>query len=85
VLASGMGMPSLAIYATELARVYGVRRIVRVGAMGSLQSETVRLGDVVIASSAHTDVIGPAEGMSAGDRESTFDASVGLALAALRA
>jgi purine-nucleoside phosphorylase len=55
VLASGMGMPSLAIYATELARFYGVRRIVRVGTMGSLQPEKVRLGDVVIASSAHTD------------------------------
>ncbi|GAA2080639.1 purine-nucleoside phosphorylase [Pseudolysinimonas kribbensis] len=55
VLASGMGMPSLAIYATELARFYGVRRIVRVGTMGSLQPETARLGDVVIASSAHTD------------------------------
>jgi purine-nucleoside phosphorylase len=55
VLASGMGMPSLSIYATELARVFGVRRIVRVGTMGSLQPETVRLGDVVIASSAHTD------------------------------
>lgn len=55
VLASGMGMPSLAIYATELARFYGARRIVRVGTMGSLQPETVRLGDVVIASGAHTD------------------------------
>jgi purine-nucleoside phosphorylase len=55
VVASGMGMPSLTIYATELARVYGVERIVRVGTMGSLQPETVRLGDVVIASSAHTD------------------------------
>jgi purine-nucleoside phosphorylase len=54
-MASGMGMPSLSIYATELARFYGVKRIVRVGTMGSLQPETVRLGDVVIASSAHTD------------------------------
>jgi purine-nucleoside phosphorylase len=54
-MASGMGMPSLSIYATELARFYGVERIVRVGTMGSLQPETVRLGDVVIASSAHTD------------------------------
>ncbi len=55
VMASGMGMPSLSIYATELARFYGVERIVRVGTMGSLQPERVRLGDVVIASSAHTD------------------------------
>ncbi len=31
VLASGMGIPSVTIYATELFRHYGVRRIVRVG------------------------------------------------------
>jgi len=54
-MASGMGMPSLTIYATELARFYGVERIVRVGTIGSLQPEAVPLGDVVIASSAHTD------------------------------
>ncbi len=34
VLASGMGMPSMTIYATELIRNYGVRRIVRTGTMG---------------------------------------------------
>ncbi|QKJ18244.1 purine-nucleoside phosphorylase [Microbacterium hominis] len=54
VMASGMGMPSLTIYATELAREYGVRQIVRVGTAGGL-TERVRLGDVVIASGAHTD------------------------------
>lgn len=54
VLASGMGMPSISIYATELARFYGVRRIIRVGTMGGLQPE-LRLGDVVAASAAHTD------------------------------
>lgn len=54
VLASGMGGPSLAIYATELARFYGVTRIVRVGTAGSLQPG-LPLGTVVAASVAHTD------------------------------
>jgi purine-nucleoside phosphorylase len=54
VLASGMGGPSLAIYATELARFYGVRRIVRVGTAGGLQPD-LPLGTVIAASAAHTD------------------------------
>jgi Purine-nucleoside phosphorylase len=54
VLASGMGGPSLTIYATELARFYGVRRIVRVGTAGGLQPG-MPLGTVVAASVAHTD------------------------------
>jgi purine-nucleoside phosphorylase len=54
VLASGMGGPSIAIYATELARVYGVTRIVRVGTAGGLQPG-MPLGTVVAASVAHTD------------------------------
>ncbi|MCU1481513.1 MAG: DeoD-type purine-nucleoside phosphorylase [Subtercola sp.] len=53
VLASGMGMPSLAIYATELARHYGVKRIIRVGTIGAMAPH-LRLGDVIAASSAHT-------------------------------
>ncbi|MPY56647.1 purine-nucleoside phosphorylase [Streptomyces spongiae] len=54
VLASGMGIPSVSIYATELFRHYGVRRIVRVGTAGALPL-TVAVRDVVIASAAHTD------------------------------
>lgn len=54
VLASGMGGPSMAIYATELARFYGVTRIVRVGTAGGLSSD-LELGSVVAASAAHTD------------------------------
>lgn len=53
VIASGMGMPSMSIYATELARFYGVRRIVRVGTVGALQPY-LDIGDVVAASAAHT-------------------------------
>lgn len=54
VMASGMGMPSLTIYATELAREYGVQQIIRVGTAGGL-TEEIALGDVVIATAAHTD------------------------------
>lgn len=54
VLASGMGGPSIAIYATELARSYGVTRILRVGTAGGLSSD-LALGSVVAASAAHTD------------------------------
>lgn len=54
VLASGMGGPSIAIYATELARFYGVKRIVRVGTAGGLTG-AIALGSVVAASAAHTD------------------------------
>ncbi|TAJ49529.1 MAG: purine-nucleoside phosphorylase [Herbiconiux sp.] len=53
VLASGMGMPSMAIYATELARHYGVKRIVRVGTIGGIAPH-LELGDVIAASAAHT-------------------------------
>ena len=54
VMASGMGMPSMSIYATELIRFYGVNRIVRVGTAGGMADE-VQLGEVVIANAAHTD------------------------------
>jgi purine-nucleoside phosphorylase len=54
VLASGMGMPSVTIYATELFRFYGVRSIVRVGTAGGIP-ESVGLRDVVVATAAHTD------------------------------
>jgi purine-nucleoside phosphorylase len=54
VIASGMGQPSLSIYATELFRFYGVERIVRVGTAGGM-AEGQQLGELIIASAAHTD------------------------------
>jgi len=53
VLGSGMGIPSCAIYATELARVFGVRRIVRVGTCGGVGD--IELGDLLLAQAASTD------------------------------
>jgi purine-nucleoside phosphorylase len=52
-MGGGMGIPSTAIYATELARVYGVRRILRIGTCGGIGD--VRLGDVLLAQSGSTD------------------------------
>jgi len=54
VLASGMGIPSISIYATELFRFYGVERIIRIGTAGGMAPH-LQVGDVVIANAAHTD------------------------------
>jgi purine-nucleoside phosphorylase len=51
---SGMGVPSIAIYATELVREYGVRTLIRVGTCGAIQPE-LRIGDVILAQAACTD------------------------------
>lgn len=48
---SGMGMPSLSIYANELIRDYGARTLIRVGSAGGLQPHT-RMRDVVLAQAA---------------------------------
>ncbi|MFT3887543.1 MAG: DeoD-type purine-nucleoside phosphorylase [Arachnia sp.] len=53
VMASGMGVPSLSIYATELYTQFGVERICRVGTCGGI-SRDVAVSDVIVAASAHT-------------------------------
>lgn len=53
VMGGGMGIPSTAIYVTELARGHGVRRIIRVGTCGGVGE--VALGDVLLAQSGSTD------------------------------
>lgn len=54
VQGSGMGQPSLAIYAHELFDSYDVQSIVRVGSCGAL-SEKLAVRDIVLASGACTD------------------------------
>jgi len=54
VMGTGMGIPSCSIYATELVREYGVRRLVRVGTCGTSAAD-VALGDIVVALGASTD------------------------------
>lgn len=54
VMASGMGIPSISIYATELYKHYGVEEIIRIGSCGSIQDD-VKIRDVIIGMSASTD------------------------------
>jgi purine-nucleoside phosphorylase len=54
VQGSGMGQPSMAIYANELFQEYDVRQLVRVGSCGAL-AESLRPRDIVMAMSAATD------------------------------
>lgn len=54
VQGTGMGVPSISIYANELITSYGVKNLIRVGTCGSLQ-ENVKIRDIVLAMSASTD------------------------------
>ena len=54
VMASGMGMPSIAIYSYELFNFFGVENIIRVGSAGAY-SEKVKVRDIVIGMGACTD------------------------------
>lgn len=54
VMSHGMGIPSCSIYATELVREFGVKRLIRVGSCGTLSAD-VKLGDVILALGASTD------------------------------
>jgi purine-nucleoside phosphorylase len=54
VMGAGIGIPSAMLYATELIREYGVRRLVRVGTCGAV-ADHVQLGDLVLALGAATD------------------------------
>ena len=53
VMGSGMGMPSLSIYAHELVAEYEVSTLIRVGTCGALQPD-LNLGDIVLAMTAST-------------------------------
>ena len=54
VMGTGMGIPSAAIYITELIRFYGVKRLVRVGSCGGV-AEDLNMRDTVLAIGASTD------------------------------
>lgn len=53
VMASGMGMPSMAIYSYELFKFFGVDTIIRIGSAGAT-SKDLKVRDIVIANSAYT-------------------------------
>jgi purine-nucleoside phosphorylase len=48
---SGMGMPSLSIYANELIRDYGAKTLIRIGSCGGMQPQ-VKVRDVILAQTA---------------------------------
>ncbi len=54
VQGTGMGIPSISIYVNELINEYGVKNLIRVGTAGGIQ-ENVKVRDLVIAMSCHTD------------------------------
>jgi len=54
IMGSGMGMPSISIYAHELFDYYGVKQIIRVGTCGGLLPD-MKVGDLVLAATASTD------------------------------
>lgn len=54
VMASGMGMPSISIYAYELYNFFGVENIIRVGTAGGMNKD-VHIRDIVLGQGACTD------------------------------
>ena len=72
VMASGMGIPSMGIYAYELIKFYGVKKIIRIGTCGAL-NEIVKIGDLIIPDKA-TSLSTFAASFSE-DEHKTFEAS----------
>ena len=54
VMAHGMGMPSVSIYAFELFYFFGVKKIIRIGTCGALQ-EDIEVPSLVIANESYTE------------------------------
>ncbi|MEM8591845.1 MAG: purine-nucleoside phosphorylase [Pseudomonadota bacterium] len=50
---SGMGMPSLSIYANELISTYAAKTLIRIGSCGAMQ-ESVGIRDVILAMTSST-------------------------------
>ncbi len=53
VMASGVGIPSISVYAYELFNFYDTDVIIRVGTAGSIQ-ENVKVGEVLLGETAYT-------------------------------
>jgi purine-nucleoside phosphorylase len=53
VMGTGMGIPSISIYANELIQEFKVKNLIRVGSAGSMQKD-IHIRDVVIAMAAST-------------------------------
>ncbi|MCX7715540.1 MAG: purine-nucleoside phosphorylase [Clostridia bacterium] len=53
VMGTGMGMPSMGIYAYELIHFFGCKNLIRIGSCGALQ-ENLKLYDIIVAMGAST-------------------------------
>ena len=54
VMGTGMGIPSISIYADELMRVFEAKKLIRVGTCGAM-NEDVKIRDLIVAQAASTD------------------------------
>lgn len=54
VMGSGMGIPSIGIYAYELYKFYGVETIIRVGSTGATQPD-IDLYEIILATGAYSE------------------------------
>lgn len=54
VMGTGMGVPSVSIYATELMQDYGVKNLIRIGTCGSMSTD-IHIKDVIAVEGACTD------------------------------
>ena len=54
VQGTGMGIPSISIYGTELITEFGCKNLIRIGSAGSYQKD-VKIRDIVVAMDASTD------------------------------
>ncbi len=54
VMGSGMGMPSMSIYAFELFYFFGVKRIIRIGTCGGLTPE-LNVPDIILATESYNE------------------------------
>ncbi len=54
VMGSGMGIPSVAIYAHELYHFYDVKKIIRIGTAGAFSPE-IKVRDIILAKDAYSD------------------------------
>lgn len=54
VMASGMGMPAISIYAQELYEAYGVENIIRIGTAGAI-AKNIHTRDIIASMACSTD------------------------------
>ena len=54
VMASGMGMPSMSIYAFELIHYFNVKKIIRIGTCGVVD-ESVKIPELILADNIYSE------------------------------